>query len=308
MGGVVINGQRFFRSADVIDNFEGAFLTDRPLDADTADSIKAWARAASPTSAASAFDTIRALVHLTDAAHERQWPTGASELLTRGRIDDYANHVIAHYHPEAKRAVAFRLQEVARAVNSEHGYGPISPPARPATGPYDSECVAGFVSLVPLQATPYRSRILSAFLALCAGAGLRSTELLRITADHVHQVDGRVVVAVPGDSARTIPVEAAFEQMLLGLRAEVRSGLLVGRVNPTSALPLHNLKASIAIPEWMPPLLARRLRATWMLQQMMSLPAATFMHRAGIREFRVADWEPHLPHSAFISTGQSLAP
>lgn len=72
--------------------------------------------------------------------------------------------------------------------------------------PYTGAEIDRLREVAAQQPTRQRGRTATAFLALGLGAGLRPPELLSVAAEHVQRLRGVVVISVPGELARDVPV------------------------------------------------------------------------------------------------------
>ena len=111
-----------------------------------------------------------------------------------------------------------------------------------------------------------RKRVLTTVLVLGAGAGLKASEILSVTAaEHVgrHPGDKRLWVIKLSD--RIVPVRVAFVEALKDLCSRYPVGPLIGRVSQRVNDPMGAMIKGIELPAHLPPLRCRRLRITWMV-------------------------------------------
>jgi integrase len=297
MGSVLIRGTRYTSAEDVIGHFELAYLARQPLSTTESTLVRSWTTAVQPSSVLSAWNTISALVKFLRAAEGMDWPLEPDRLFAPRNVEWYCAKILVTNHAEVRATERSRLRAVAKAV-SIHQHPPpwaATYPRRTPKSPYDDQCIFDYVRLSEFQSTQYRKRILRAHLALCVGAGLRTTEMVRITSQHIRTRGAHLLIEVPGRHPRAVPVRHEFQDMLARLTEKVPSGPLVGREHD-GVLPIHhNLKAAIEIPDWLPALQTSRLRATWIVWCLNNnVPLPSLLYMAGVNDLQIGAWTPHL--------------
>lgn len=305
MGGILIRGHRYFTAEEVIDHYQPR----RALDAAAMAMVRECARAVAPATPHAAWSTITTTCGFVTSAIDMDWTLDPVLLFTDRYIEWHCRKRLATLHPEVRATARSRLRRVARAVSKQHGLTP--PPAsyarRAQAKPYEPGDIDDFESLVPLQPTQYRARILTALLSLCAGAGVRSQELVQITAAHVRFVDDFVILDVPGPKARSLPVRRRFDEMLRGLVHDVPEGILLGNVRDTVRSPVHHLSTAVHVPDRLPTLSVRRLRATWIAQCLQDdVPFSSLVYAAGVNDLRLADWIPFVANRPDANTERAV--
>lgn len=293
----LIRGVWFGDVSDVLATFQHAYASAQPLTDTEVTLIRAWTTAVDPPTVKSAFNTIGALVRFLRAAQSLDWSLDPDRLFAPRNVEWYCAKILTTSYDEVRATERSRLRAVAKAV-SVHTRPPTNAakyPKRTPKSPYDEACIIDYIRISRFQSTRYRTRIFQAHLALCVGAGLRATEMSLIEGSHVRQEDGYALVDVPGPAARTVPVRRDFESMLLGLADTVSRGPLVGRQHK-GVRPIHQgLKAAIEIPDWLPPLMTSRLRATWIVWCLNNgVNLVSLMHAAGTRTLDIGSWTPYM--------------
>ncbi|MGH8995790.1 MAG: hypothetical protein ACRDYB_07150 [Acidimicrobiales bacterium] len=105
--------------------------------------------------------------------------------------------------------------------------GPVLPvgrpryPGAPAKAPYPAAERAELVAVCRAQPRAWRGEAALMVLALGAGAGLRSGEIAAARGGDVATCEGRVVVSVGGDRARTVSVEEPFAEVAMAAARRV---------------------------------------------------------------------------------------
>jgi integrase len=131
------------------------------------------------------------------------------------------------------------------------------------------------------QPTPSRQHRLAAALALGLGAGLRATEMIRVTASDVRVRRSRVFVRVGGPPVREVPVLERYAPSVVEAARRAGGGHLFRDPVPRVEYVSH-LVNSCDIPKRLRPLTAARLRVTWEVTALQAVPLPVFMTLAGL--------------------------
>lgn len=115
---------------------------------------------------------------------------------------------------------------------------------------------------------PYQRDCLLAGLCLGLGAGTGRGEMSAVTGTHVTRRNGLLVVAVPGDRARTVAVRYEFAVELEQLAAAVGERLLVSPQNRGGKNVAKSLSSWMRGTDTTPAFDVDRLRATWLLHHL----------------------------------------
>jgi len=194
---------------------------------------------------------------------------------------------------------------------------------RPGAAPYQPGDIDQFMFLAANQRTPGQRAALCTAIALGAGAGLDTSDLRGITPAHIQATqlpDGTAVtmVTVPGNRPRTVPLRAAFTDLLqVALKAHIALGKgendpLLGR-KPDRVNTMRPLTSRARTAAGEPiEVHQSRLRNTWMLAAMCApVPLAELMRAAGLTSPRPVEnllrHCPQLPQEAITAVLASLA-
>lgn len=193
---------------------------------------------------------------------------------------------------------------------------------RPGVAPYQPEELDQFTFLATNQRTLGQRAALCTAIALGAGAGLDTSDLRGITPDHLTTVvlpDGVEVtmVNVPGSRARTVPLRAAFADLLqaaLDAHTALGKGLddpLIGRkpdrinvMRPLTSQARTAAGEAIEVHQ-------SRLRNSWMVAALCApVPLADLMRAAGLTSPRPVEnllrHCPQVPQETITSVLASL--
>ncbi|WP_066516022.1 site-specific integrase [Curtobacterium ammoniigenes] len=110
------------------------------------------------------------------------------------------------------RSLLLRMSELL-APNTNIPFTPATPQA--TTAPYSALELDLLRSWAHGQATASRRRSASVVLALCAGAGLKSGEVLRVRRRDIRSDEGGVMVHVTEGTVRDVPLLSSWEHLLL---------------------------------------------------------------------------------------------
>jgi hypothetical protein len=192
---------------DVIERFHA-----RDLPPDRAARVEAFVRSA--VLAAEPRAPFVAENHLTVVTQIVAWADRIGLELDPGvvfhpeTIDRFLLDGCAHLSDGSRLNYRTILWRVGAAVLGPHLF-----PAKPLplgrtsmTAPYSDADIIDLVSSSRGLPTPHMRRNARALLAIGFGAGLRSEEIQRLVGTDIRQVGDRVVVDVPGERARQVPV------------------------------------------------------------------------------------------------------
>jgi len=158
------------------------------------------------------------------------------------------------------------------------------PPSNPSK-PYHVKEIVTFRSWAMGQSTQSKRHDATALLALGAGAGLATEDLLTIHVSDVTLVDGFVIVNVTGRRPRQVPVLAEWEGDLLDVVRETTSGAFVFGQNRTT-------RQKNAVSNFLSKTTgthkpnSQRLRATWIVHHLsVATPVKALLGAAGVESF-----------------------
>jgi len=158
------------------------------------------------------------------------------------------------------------------------------PPSNPSK-PYDVKEIVTFRSWAWGQSTQSKRHDATALLALGAGAGLATEDLLTIHVSDVTLIDGFVIVNVTGRRPRQVPVLAEWEGDLLDVVRETTPGSFVFGQNRTT-------RQKNAVSNFLSKTTgthkpnSQRLRATWIVHHLsVATPVKALLGAAGVESF-----------------------
>ena len=208
----------------------------------------------------------RYTTQLTAWAIRQDVPLDMGRIMSSDMIDRFVATGLGNLQWSSKSSVRSHLWRVARAQSSAESPPVKYPRLSTLSAPYSGDVIAGFWEAAQAQSNDRRQRVLTTVLVLGAGAGLKASEILSVTAaEHVgrHPGDKRLWVIKLSD--RIVPVRVAFVEALKDLCSRYPVGPLIGRVSQRVNDPMGAMIKGIELPAHLPPLRCRRLRITWMV-------------------------------------------
>nr|WP_271213978.1 hypothetical protein [Rhodococcus wratislaviensis]GLK41227.1 hypothetical protein GCM10017611_81030 [Rhodococcus wratislaviensis] len=159
-------------------------------------------------------------------------------------------------------------------------------PHSPVSRPYTSEQVETLLWWVPRQASVVRRQGLAAAVALGVGAGLAGAEMVNVGAADVRVRGEHVIVTVSGRRARQVPVRPAYREAVLASAEQAGRGHLfrdpVPRVEFVGEVLEH-----CDLPPGLRPVTSSRLRCTWVLAMLQTVPLPVFRDLSGVGERQI---------------------
>lgn len=215
------------------------------------------------------------------------YPPDVAALLSRTKIVAYFNHLRATQELTAATLGTYRSR-LLRVADANIGHiQPSSrmPGFRGADGstPYSETEVAQIGAWVAAMRLPARIDF-ALLLGLTLGAGLRTGEVLAITADHV-TVDGEgVLLNVPGDKPRQVPVLAEWENAVAEVaQAAWKPQMFLFRPKRVFREPRVLSDVVGKAPNRPFPVNVQRLRATWIITHLNAhTPVQALLDAAGL--------------------------
>lgn len=216
------------------------------------------------------------------------YPLDPTVLLNRRMIVAYGNHLNAVTDMTDATIGTYRSR-LLRVADANIGHlQPTSrmPGFRGADGstPYSDREVREVHAWADCLASPANRIDFNLLLAFSRGAGLRNSEVLGVTASHVTVDDEGVLVHVPGDKPRTVPVLAEWESVIAKVAAAAwKPDMFLFRpkreVRTTQVLSDMLHKA----PNKPFPINTQRLRSTWIVTHLQAqTPVQALLDAAGI--------------------------
>ncbi|MEZ5272921.1 MAG: hypothetical protein R2694_11520 [Ilumatobacteraceae bacterium] len=179
------------------------------------------------------------------------------------------------------RSVLFRIAEALLGPDARTPRLAALPPAEPIS-PYSQVEVASLRSWADTQSTATRRRDAMALLALGAGAGLATEDILPLRVGDVRDRDGALVVHVQGRRERNVPVLAGWCDDLQRVLVDDPEAFVFrpGRtgVGKNSVTNFVSSTGGLNKPS------SQRLRATWIVHHLTAgTPMKAFMAAAGVQ-------------------------
>ncbi|MCT1616439.1 hypothetical protein [Kocuria marina] len=194
-------------------------------------------------------------------------PLDAETIFQPERIEQFIAERESHSAKHSQANYRAALTGVGRACTKRAPFAP--EPTRYAdhvrvSAPYTEAELAGYWEAVDHQSTEHRSHVLRCILLLGHGAGLRVSEMLRVTAADVFLLRSAPIASIKTEG-RIAPVLGQYTEPLREVCAARPEGPLIGTTKATAKDPLGQLRKGIVIPDYLPTLTASRLRTTWLL-------------------------------------------
>ncbi len=238
-----------------------------------------------------------AIRYLTHAAPFAAWARRQGlPLVAAGVFDaDLVERYVAVGMPAAKESTRATRRGILRRLSAHvqaahQGQLPTPEPIayRRVRPPYSDDQITGYLRLAAAQPTAGRRRAVSAVIALGAGCGLDSRDMLCVRGADVRPIEGRTDVTVAGGSRpRVVTALAAFEGELARLSCQAESGLLIGGTTQTGHNVTSKALGRLVRDNALPPLVVSRLRSTWLTKQLdLRTPLPVLMAAAGLQTAR----------------------
>jgi len=144
--------------------------------------------------------------------------------------------------------------------------------------PYSESEIAGLYSWA--AGFPFHTTNANAILGMCGGAGLRPQELIQSKVGDVHETTDGFEVDIRGKYPRTIPVRAGWESAVRAAIADREQDELIvfphlrlsTRLDALGRFGNRNFRGAPR---------AQRLRITWVVAMLETLPIASFVYACG---------------------------
>lgn len=227
-------------------------------------------RASGPSDQQEASERLHICARFTAWAVEHGLPLTADRLYTEDNVEWHtaANSTafagVAHTTRAKYRS---ELRQIGRMVARRGSWSPLPPRIDKgrARSPYTKREIRRFREIAPQQRTATRRRILRGAVGLCYGVGARPFELADTIGSFVEKLDGVVVVHIPGQFARTVPVLPDVADDLLSLAREFPDRCIFSDRKPKTDW-VRDTLTNVEVPAGVPRPDAKRLRQTWMVR------------------------------------------
>ena len=167
--------------------------------------------------------------------------------------------------------------------------------ARTSEPPYDAATMSAHQRWALGQSTALRVQKATTMLALCAGAGLRSSEIGELTVGDLTIDDAGVLVTVRGRFPRSVPLLAQWESWLVrAIEGRGEAEPVWG--NPGRMQSRNMLSGFTAQSDGNPPR-SDRLRATWLVTHLAAgTPMKELLRASGVEKFEnLTRYLEHIP-------------
>jgi integrase len=201
--------------------------------------------------------------------------------------------------PASVRTIRTNLRALARSIERYPQPQPALLPRERAKAAYSPAEIDGYLRLAGALSTRRRQMRASALICLGAGAGIIAGELRHVRGSDVACRAGGVLVVVSGRRARSVPVLARYQPLLLHAAAFAGERLIVGGREPGRRNVSDELSAALSQDRSLPRLEPGRLRSTWLMSCARQIGLGAFMQAAGIRcSQRLGDLAAQLPEAS----------
>lgn len=255
-------------------------------------------RPKSPYRAEILMSTISGLVHW---CHREGMPVSTEVVFHPDTIDRYVFIGIHDLTEGTKANYRTILRQVGRAVLGPPLYREaVSFPNRRPKAPYTAPEMAAIVGWLRGLRTPRMQENALILVATAAGAGLASQDITRLVGTDVEDLgEEGVLVHVPGDRARTVPVLRRWERHVANRAAAVGERPLF--LPARTAITRRDISSFIAkLPTSdAPKLSVTRLRHTWIVHHLaIGTPMPSLERAAGAGADSFARLVVHVPEAA----------
>jgi hypothetical protein len=214
----------------------------------------------------------------------------AALIFDRDLIDSWVRDELpAHYAPGTRRNYRAWVSRVAEVANPDKNpRAPMPLNARSMSEPYSENDIVALDRWASGQPTPYLRSNAAVLVALGAGAGLSSIEIVQVQRQSVSMHDDGTVtinVVVKGEHKRQVVVSAEFEKTIAkqvqGLPPE--AFVFLPRRSRTENDVVSAFVARTTHPTGTPSVTVRRLRNTWFVTQLTNrVDVLSLMDAAGL--------------------------
>ncbi|ANG84642.1 site-specific integrase [Microbacterium aurantiacum] len=224
--------------------------------------------------------------YVTWCVRDMGWPLDAHTLWSPRAIDLYATTANQELTEGSRRNYRGQLMRVSEVLlPHDHPERPTPLSNRQTSAPYNPAEIAGFREWATSQLTPEKRDRAMTMLVLCAGAGLRPSEIPLVFPKHVVVDSSGIVITAPGEYPREVPLLAEWEEWMHALleRRPAEENLW-GKVNRRTT---NNLTSSFTENSFGNPPRADRLRHTWLVRHLEAgVPMKDLFRAAGVKKMQ----------------------
>ncbi len=261
--------------------------------------------------------TVRRAVLMSSSFTQLAWwaqrtgvPLVVDELLYPDTVDRFIVEGLAHLTKGSQATYRSQLRRLGEVVLGPPEYPGVATPMRGSdpTRPYSPDEMADLVGWARNLSTERQSAGVLALIALARGAGLKTSELnVVVAADVLRDADG-LSVAVREKRPRSVPVQRQWEWAIERTLASAGDGLLfqAHRTKPTDKH-VSRFVEHLPVCDDVPKLSTRRLRATWIVDQLdRCVPQNVLAEAAGVEALQIAKYTLHMRSVSWSETGRLL--
>lgn len=279
----------FCAYAVMADDVKAALTKHTPRTANDWERIRAFtqdacALAAPETAYAASLLMTVAVPFVAWCVNEQGWPMRADVVFSRQAIDMYVTLENRKKSEGTRRNYRAMLMRISEVVVPEEHPDPLTPLSRKRiASPYTVAEMANFRKWAAAQAYgPKRYRAML-MLVLCAGAGLRSSDISSLYAADILIDDRGVLINVHGTNPRVVPLRREWESWMVALLEQAPADEpLWGKPNRTDKSNLLSSFTQYTVGTFPR---SDRLRATWIVEHLQAgTPIKELFRAAGLEK------------------------
>jgi integrase len=216
---------------------------------------------------------------------EQGWPLQPDVIFSRLAIDQYSTAVNLDRADGTRRNYRAMLMRISEVVAPEEHPDPLTPLSRKRiASPYTAKEMEKFRLWAIGQTTPLKRYRAMLMLVLCAGAGLRSSEVAVVHRSDVVVDERGILLNVPGTNPRPVSLTRSWESWMISLLEQAPEDLpLWGKPNRNNGSNLLSSFTQYTVGTYPR---SDRLRATWIVQQLQAgTPIKELMRALGFEKF-----------------------
>ena len=213
------------------------------------------------------------------------WPLQTDVIFSRQAIDLYCTQESPARSEGTRRNYRAILMRVSEVVAPEEHPDAMTPLARKRVAePYSASEIAEFSLWALGQVTGEKRRRAMLMLVLCAGAGLRPSDVSTIYPDDVLVDELGIILTIHGTTPRTVPLLHPWEEWMAAILEQVPSDVPIW--GPTNTVRASNLLSNFTQYTVGQRPRSDRLRATWIVTHLRAGTRIKELTRAlGVEKF-----------------------
>ncbi|MDT3329442.1 tyrosine-type recombinase/integrase [Microbacterium sp. KSW-18] len=214
------------------------------------------------------------------------WPLNPHVIWSVRAIDIYSTTANRDRSEGTRRNYRSRLMRVSEVLlPEEHPEKPTPLNKRKAGAPYTKSEMAQFREWATSQLTDKKRDRAMVMLVLCAGAGIRPSEIPLIYPSDITVDDGGILINVRTDEPRVVPLMAEWEEWMVALlERSPADETLWGAITRSTT---NNLTSTFTERSNGKPPRADRLRHTWVVRHLeAAVPLKDLYRAAGARKWQ----------------------